>query len=86
MPQLDVGHEIFKIINVEDHSIQNLQWDWWLLFLFITYYIICAAIAIGGQSMIIFYIAKYAPKERPINKMILLDQVNLFGIYRVCKR
>ena len=36
---------------------------------------ICIFLAIVGQGMIIYYIQKHAPKNRPINKMFLIDQV-----------
>ena len=62
--------------DLEDHTLSYFKWEWWQLYLFIVYYIICAVIAILGQIMIVFYIAKHAPKNRPINKMILVDQVS----------
>ena len=62
--------------DLEDHKLSYFKWEWWQLYLFIVYYSICSVIAIAGQIMIVFYISKYAPKDRPINKMILVDQVS----------
>ena len=39
-------------------------------------YAICSVIVISGEAMIIIYIGKYAPKDRAINKIILVDQVS----------
>ena len=76
MIEMEVDHHDYEFTNVEDHTLPYFKWEWWQLYLFIAYYIICAVIAIVGQTMIIFYIARYAPKNRPINKMILVDQVS----------
>ena len=46
------------------------KWD--KIFLFSS---ICIIATIVGEVMIIYYIVKYAPKERPINKLVLIDQV-----------
>ena len=43
--------------------------------LFINFAWIAVAVNLCGQGMIIFYIKKHAPNERPINRMILIDQV-----------
>ena len=76
----------FEAINVDDHLVPIYRLQWWELYLFICYYVICAIIVISGQLMIIFFIKRYAPKERPINRMILVDQVrtitwNLISIW-----
>ena len=36
-----------------------------------------ALVGIFGEAMIIFYIKKYSPEGRPINKLILVDQVGI---------
>ena len=43
-----------------------------LIFIFSTFCFILTAI---GEAMVIYYIARHAPKERPINKLVLIDQV-----------
>ena len=65
----------FETINVDNHLVPIYRLQWWELYLLICYYVICAIIVISGQLMIIFFIKRYAPKERPINRMILVDQV-----------
>ena len=65
----------FEIINLEDHLVPIYRLQWWELYLLICYYAICAIVVISGQLMIIFFIQRYAPKKRPINTMILVDQV-----------
>ena len=36
---------------------------------------ICSGLTILGQALIIYYIQRHAPKNRPINQMFLIDQV-----------
>ena len=43
-----------------------------MFFMFSTFCFIVTAV---GEAMVIYYIARYAPKERPINKLVLIDQV-----------
>ena len=68
-------NQMFQIIDIENHSLsifgmQGLQFG----FLF-TFYVIFSLMVITGEAMIVFYIKTYRPKERSINKMILVDQV-----------
>ena len=63
-----------------DHGLPGLPYDGasesgWTLLLAICLFTICALVSICGESMIIYYIAKFAPKERPINTMILHNKV-----------
>ena len=37
----------------------------------------CAVLVIGGQGLIIHYIKNHTPKDRPINRMFLIDLVSL---------
>ena len=64
-----------QIIEIHDHSLSLLNWPGWQLSLYLLFLAICSVIAIGGRTMIIYYLLRHAPKERPINKMILVDQV-----------
>ena len=43
-----------------------------LIFIFNTFCLIVTAV---GEAMVTYYIARHAPKERPINKLVLIDQV-----------
>ena len=76
-----LGDQIFEIINIENQKIGTFEWEWWILILLFLCYTIGAGIVICGQVMIITYIGKYAPKKQPINRMILIDQVNLLRVY-----
>ena len=76
MAYFGVEHQIFQIINVEDQTTAIFKWEWWQRCLVFVLYAICSVIVISGEAMIIIYIGKYAPKERAINKIILVDQVS----------
>ena len=59
--------------DLTDDSFTFLEnWQKWMFTFSST---ICAVITVVGQGMIIHYIIKYASKERPINKLVLIDQV-----------
>ena len=75
MAYFGLDDQIFNIINVEDQTVAIFNWEWWKICLLLGLYLISASVALSGQIMIIIYIIKYAPKERPINEMILVDQV-----------
>jgi hypothetical protein len=72
---LGFGSEEFQISIIEDHAVPIFKLQCWQLVLLSCYYSICASIAIVGEALVIFYILQHAPKERPLNRMILLDQV-----------
>ena len=67
--------EIFDVLSIQNQKIGTFELEWWKLILLFFFYAIAAGITIFGQVMIILYIKKFAPKERPINRMILIDQV-----------
>ena len=69
------GSEEFQISDTEDHGVPIFKLQYWQLVLLICYYSICGIIAIVGEALVIFYIVQHAPKERPLNRMILIDQV-----------
>ena len=75
MTYFGLDDQIFNIINVEDQTVAIFNWEWWKICLLLGLYLISASVALSGQIMIIIYIMKYAPKGRPINEMILVDQV-----------
>ena len=68
-------NQMYHIIDIENHSLsiygmQGLQFGF-----LITFYLIISLTVITGEAMIVFYIKNYSPKERSINRMILVDQV-----------
>ena len=76
MAYFGVEHQIFQIINIEDQTTAIFKWEWWQRSLVFVLYTICSVIVISGEAMIIIYIGKYAPKDRAINKITLVDQVS----------
>ena len=75
-----LGSEEFQISNIEDHAVPIFKLKYWQLDLLICYYLICAIIAIVGEALVIFYIMQHAPKERPLNRMILIDQGHTYFV------
>ena len=75
-----VGDEKFEVNNITDHSVSVYKLKFWQLCTLISTYVMFALATYSGQLMIIWYITQYAPKNRPINRMILVDQVFLFLI------
>ena len=74
---IGLGSEELQIYNIEDHASTIFKLQYWQFVCLICYYSVCAIIAIFGEALIIFYIARHAPKNRPLNRMILIDQVNI---------
>ena len=75
---LGQGDEVLYVINIQNQKIDTFEWDQWKLILLFFFYAIGAGIMICGQVMIIVYIRKFAPKERQINRMILIDQISTY--------
>ena len=82
-----VADEIFEITNIQDEPLFVYELELWKLCLLISFYVIFALVANCGGLMIVWYIKGYAPKNRPINRMILIDQVIFFnnGFYQILK-
>ena len=60
-----INHTFLADDNVDGEKLD-------LIFIFSTFCFILTAI---GEAMVIYYIARHAPKERPINKLVSIDQV-----------
>ena len=76
MFELDLNDdEQYQIIETEDHNLSIYKLEKWQSNILVSFLCVCLVIDIVGKGMIIFYIGNYAPKERPINRMILVDQV-----------
>ena len=69
--------EYLQIIAIEDNSLLIFSWQGWSVGVFKCFLGICGLTCIIGRSLIINFILKYAPKQRPINTMILVDQVGI---------
>ena len=70
-----IGSEAFEFEDEGDNSVSVYNLEFWKWCLLISFHIIFATLANIGQVMIIWYIRWYAPKQRPINRMILVDMV-----------
>ena len=70
-----VTNDTFEIANVTDHRVPVYRMQLWKLSALIAFFVIFSILGKIGQLMIIWYLKGYAPKNRPINRMILVDQV-----------
>ena len=71
-----VGNQTYQVIKVDDQSLSIFKWKSLEQILLVFCLTVTGLICISGQSMIIHYIHKYSKKERPYNKLILIDQVS----------
>ena len=63
-------------LNFEDESVKVIQWHGLFSILLIIFCSILGIISTSGKSMIIYYILYRAPR-RPMNTMILFDQIGV---------
>ena len=63
------------VSTIEDQYLPIFKWQGWPIWLFLIFLATCGVISVGGRIMVIYYMKKYAQKNRPINIMILYDQV-----------
>ena len=70
----------YEIIDITDHSLIIYRLESWQSGLLIISLASCGLVSIGGTLMIINYIKRFAPKDRPINTMVLVDQVSTMEI------
>ena len=68
------GEWSIKEEELQSESLKVIQWHGLLSILFICFCSACAIISTAGKSLIIYFILYKAPK-RPMNTMILLDQI-----------
>ena len=69
------------LISASDQSLSIIKWDPLTSPLLIVFLL---AFLIGGVScrtLIVNYVLRYAPKKRPMNSLILIDQVQLCPIH-----
>ena len=68
-----------------DNFLLLSYWEEWKSDLFFIFNLTCKIVTVIFEGMIIFYIARHAPKKRPINKLILIDEVRFcVSITRTC--
>ena len=57
-------------------SVKLIQWEGYKSIALILAMSICAIVGFLGKGLILNYVFRYAPKNRPINTMIAIDQVS----------
>ena len=68
--------EYIAIQDFTDESVHIIKWTSWKSPILIMLLMIIGALGIGGKSLIINYVTRFAPKQRAINTFILFDQVS----------
>ena len=66
---------INQTLRVNNQQTSMNVWQEWTSVLCILFLGGSAIVVIGGQGLVIHYIQRHTPKDRPINKMFLIDQV-----------
>ena len=74
--EVDINNSKIQIDSLEDHSLTIFRWQGWPYSFLVCFLSVCAMVTIVGKMMIIYYMTNYAPKRRPINWIILFDQVS----------
>ena len=67
-------HPNLDIIDIEDENVHVVKWHGYFSVILIAFLSTCGVVSTLGKMMIIHYILTQAPK-RPLNKMILCDQL-----------
>ena len=68
--------EKLQIDQLDNYSLPMFQWPEWKSKSVVLLSTISIVFSLCGKGMIVYYIKTYAPKDRPINKMFLIDQVS----------
>ena len=72
------NHTLYNL-NVNEDSTPLNYWQKWKSALPTFFSAICAFLIVCGKGMIINYIRRHAPIERPINRLVLIDEVSSFN-------
>ena len=67
--------EGIQFYNFTDESVELIKWDGGNSIALIASLSICGLVSVGGKSLFIHFYWKYAPRNRPFNKMFVKDQV-----------
>ena len=68
--------EKLQIDQLENYSLPMFQWPEWKSKFVVLFSTISIVFSLCGKGMIVYYIKTYAPKDRSMNKMFLIDQVS----------
>jgi len=71
--------------SFDSKAILIFRWHSWKSPILVGLLVVAMVLSIGGKSMIINYIARFAPRGRPINIMIMIDQVTQLNQSRIIK-
>ena len=77
LDNVSIIHPGLEGLNLEDESVRVIQWHGFFSIILIGLLSVCGVVSTSGKVMIIHFILTKAPK-RPLNKMILFDQVRIF--------
>ena len=75
---------LFQIIQIGDKSVKLIVWDGFYSISLISFVLICGTVCLTSRILVVNYIYRYAPKDRPINTMTLMEQVSKLFIV-ICK-
>ena len=67
---------LFYLIDIVDKSVKLIELNGVYSIVLIGFSVICGTVCLSSRSFVINYIYRYAPNDRPINKMILIEQVS----------
>ena len=75
MSEIPSNNFLLKLIEVKEESMNLIKWDGLYSVAFISFVAICGSICLLSRVLVINYIYRYAPKDRPVNTMTLFEQV-----------
>ena len=75
MSEIPSNNFLLKLIEVKEESMKLIKWDGLYSVAFISFVAICGSICLVSRVLVINYIYRYAPKDRPVNTMTLFEQV-----------
>ena len=81
MEDEDEESNFFEWFKRQDESIPLIEWDGWASIGILIIVIISSCINIICKGLIIHYTWNYAPKGRPLNALILFEQVGLNFVF-----
>ena len=65
-----------EIVEVTDESVKMLRWKGPLSYVLLTFLSACGFLSASIKLLFIKYLVWHAPKNRPINNLLLVDQVS----------
>ena len=88
MTSNDEEVNIFKLnwIEFKNEAVKLIKWDGPTSVAIIVITSLIGTIGISCKALIVNYVIKYAPKERPINTFTLIEQVRIQKIWYFCKK